>query len=270
MFSQKMTLLAHQVRNQIKGPIKYMRPWSFSRMYPRSKKHYLLIPIKPIGAFRWISGSLRIQAALIPHSTLRNGFPNFHDAIPWRNRHHLHLTALNRIVDGLPMKVEIAFWRCCFELLLYPVDLCLRLLVAEGVWKCEKGRLVAPAIMMAAKSVSEFKDELVFLIRKIRYFWLNTFPFLLGMWQHSVDRFQTLPIQLGLLVQILEGECQLLTLGHSVYREVEPCSVAVFGVRRWIIRHPQKELISTRAPRNPRQIPTAKITIKCYSVISHI
>ena len=85
----------------------------------------------------------------------------------------------------------------------------------------------------------KFEGELILLVDEVVDLGEDASPFPVGTWQHSKHRLQPLTIKLCLIVQILEGERQLLSLGCTFDREVKPGLVAIFLVRSTIMRHPE-------------------------------
>lgn len=63
----------------------------------------------------------------------------------------------------------------------------------------------------------EFHNELILLIDKVVDLCEYSSPFLLGMGQDSEDWLEPLPVQFGLIIEILECESQLLALRDSLH-----------------------------------------------------
>ena len=113
----------------------------------------------------------------------------------------------------------------------------------------------------------ELKSELVILVEEVVDLGEDAAPLLLSLRKNSEHWFQPLPIQLGLVVQVLEHEGQLLTLRHSMHREVKPGPVSVFLIGRAIMRYPQPVFIPLVAPRHLGQVSAAEVTVKSDSVV---
>lgn len=145
------------------------------------------------------------------------------------------------------MEVEVLLRACIRERLLYMVDLSLRLLVAERIRKGEEGRLAR----RVAEHVLESQDELILVVQEIVHLREDATPFLLGVGEHAEDGLQSLAVELGLNIQILEGESELLALRHSVDRKVEPSPVAVLEVGRGVVGDPEEVLTSVVAFAHP-------------------
>ena len=108
------------------------------------------------------------------------------------------------------------------------------------------------------------QNKLIITVEKIVHFREYASPLLLRIRYYSEDRFQPLPVELGLVVEIFESKCQLLPLRHSMHRKVEPCLVAILLIRGSIMGDPNIILIFLTSFRDLRHVATAKVTVECY------
>jgi hypothetical protein len=95
--------------------------------------------------------------------------------------------------------------------------------------------------------VLELEGELIVLVEEVVDFCKDSTPLLLGLWENTEDGFEALTVELRLVVEVLENERQLLSLGHASDREVEPGAIAVLLIGRSIVGHPQPKLVSSGA-----------------------
>ena len=63
----------------------------------------------------------------------------------------------------------------------------------------------------------KLEGELVLLIEEVVDLGEDAAPLLLGVGKHPEHWLEALPIEFGLVVQVLEYERQLLALGHSMH-----------------------------------------------------
>lgn len=144
--------------------------------------------------------------------TFRADLALISDAIHGTNRHHLHLPALDRIVNGLSVEVEIFILASgVLETLGDLINFVLRVLITPWIGEREICRLVR----RVTEHVLELERELILLVDEVIDFGEDTAPLLLSVWENPEHWLQTLSIQLGLVVQVLENECQILALWDS-------------------------------------------------------
>ena len=113
----------------------------------------------------------------------------------------------------------------------------------------------------------ELERELVVLVEEVVHLRENAPPLLLCVRQHAEHRLQALAVQLGLVVQILEDERQLLALRHAVHRKVEPGAVAVLLVRGAIMGYPEPVFVPLIASAHLGQVATAEVTVESDGVV---
>lgn len=129
------------------------------------------------------------------------------------------------------MKVKILLGRGCLKQLLDLADLVLRLLVTPRIRESEVGRFVDAV----AEHVLELKSELIIVVEKVIDLLKDASPLLLCVRQHSEHWLETLAVQFCLVIEVLEDEGQLLTLRHSLHREVKPGAVSIILVRSSVV-----------------------------------
>jgi len=115
--------------------------------------------------------------------------------------------------------------------------------------------------------VLEPEGELVLLIDEVVGLGEDASPFPLSVWKNSEYRLQTLSIELCLIVQVLECECQLLALGHTFYGEVEPGLVAILLVRSTIVAYPEQVFTLLASFLDSGKVAGAEVTVKSYHCI---
>lgn len=178
-----------------------MRTRCLSSMNSRSKNNDFFLGNKFERPLRWIFNSVRknsLWLSIFGHSFSLVSYP----FIGW-NSNHFHLSAFNWIVNSFSVEIQILFFRILLKQLLNIANLVLNFLVRPWDGKCK----VSDFIWLVTKHVWKLKSELIILVEEIIYFRENSTPFLLRMWEDTKHWFQTLTIQFGLVVQILEDKC---------------------------------------------------------------
>ena len=161
------------------------------------------------------------------------------------------------------MEVQILFGSSRLKFICDFSHLILGILVAPWIRECKIGRLIS----LIAEHVLESESELIFLVDEVICLSENASPFLLSVWEDSEYWLKTLPIQLCLIVQVLECECQLLTLWYTFYREVEPCLVPIILVRCPVVANPKQVFIFLVSFLNSSEIASTEVTVKSYCCI---
>ena len=137
------------------------------------------------------------------------------------------------------MEVQILFGWSRLKFLLYFRNFILGILIAKRV---REGK-VCGLIGLIAEHVLEPEGELIILIDEVVRLGEDASPLPLSVRKNSEYRLQALPVELCLIVQVLECECQLLALGHTFYGEVEPGLVAILLVRSTIVAYPEQVFV---------------------------
>tara|TARA_B110000305_G_C19394192_1_gene616526 strand:- start:342 stop:701 length:360 start_codon:yes stop_codon:yes gene_type:complete len=113
--------------------------------------------------------------------TFRHYLTLISDAIHGTDRHYLHLSALDGVVNGLSVEVEIFLWASsALEILGDLVNFVLRVLITPWIREREIRRLVG----RITEHVLEFEGELIVLVYEVIYFGEDSAPLLLSIWQY--------------------------------------------------------------------------------------
>lgn len=92
------------------------------------------------------------------------------------------------------MKIQVLIRSSPLKLLFYLINLSLRLFVAKWIRKSEESRLA----WRVTEHMGELEDELVVIIREVRYLGEYPPPIFLRVRQHPKDGLESLPVQLRL------------------------------------------------------------------------
>jgi hypothetical protein len=213
-------------------------------MHSRCEKYYFLVTFKFEGPSFWVLNRFREYSLGLRISGYLLSFVS--DAVHRRNCDELHFPALDGVVDGFSIEVDVG---SLGEGVLYLIHLVHGIFVAEGGREGEVGGFIGSMV----EHVGELENELV-LLEEVVDFVVDPLPRGLRSRQHSEHWLQPIAIQLGLVVQILEYESQLLTLRDTMHREVKPSLVPFLLVGSAVIGHPQEELVAHIAPSHLSQV----------------
>ena len=155
------------------------------------------------------------------------------------------------------MEVKILV-RSCTEFLLNFVNLALGFLVTERIRECKVCRVAG----LSAEHVLEFERELILLVDVIVHLGKDASPFLVGARNHSKDGLEPLTIKLCLIVKVLEGKCQLLSLGNAFNGEVKPGLVTILLVWGTIMGDPKEIFVPLSTFTHSREVSRAEVTIE--------
>jgi len=161
------------------------------------------------------------------------------------------------------MEVQILFGSSRLKFILYLSDFILGILIAKRVGEGK----VCGLIGLIAEHVLEPEGELILLIDEVIRLGEDASPFLLSVRKNSEYRLQTLPVELCLIVQILECECQLLALGYTFYGEVEPGLIAIVLVRSTIMAYPEQVFVLLASFLDSGEVASAEVAVKSDTCI---
>jgi len=156
------------------------------------------------------------------------------------------------------MEVKILVRSSSLKSLLNFVNLALGFLITPWIRECKVCRIGG----LSAEHVLEFEGELILLVDKIVHLGKDASPFLVGARNHSKDGLEPLTIKLCLIVKVLEGKCQLLSLRNAFNREVKPGLVTILLVWGTIMGDPKEVFVPLSTFTHPREVSRAEVTIK--------
>lgn len=148
-------------------------------MNSRGKHDHLFVLVKQKRPL--LGGTDRLREHAFVFVTFRHYLTLISDAIHGTDRHYLHLSALDGVVNGLSVEVEIFLWASsALEILGDLVNFVLRVLITPWIREREIRRLVG----RITEHVLEFEGELIVLVYEVIYFGEDSAPLLLSIWQY--------------------------------------------------------------------------------------